>query len=76
MTATVTPIGRAVDPACHTGAAFSPRLQDLLETQRALGYLDGERAGYFKGVRWGSLSWLIVGLVTGILLRHVLGPLT
>lgn len=77
MTATITPIGRAADtPSTHTRAAFSPHVDELMEAQHALGYLDGERDGYCKGVRWGSVSWFVVGLIVGLLVRHALGPLT
>ena len=76
MTATVTPIGRAPDPAAHTGTTTAPRLEALIASERAIGYLRGERAGYVQGSRRGAACWLLAGLVGGILLRHLLGPLT
>lgn len=77
MTATITPIGRAADvPSTHTRAALSPRVDELLQAHYGQGFLDGEREGYFKGLRWGSVSWLVVGLIVGVLIRHALGPLT
>lgn len=75
MTATITPIGRAPEPASFTGAALSPRVEALLEAQHALGYLDGERDGFITGARWGAVRWLVAGFTVGALLRHVLGVL-
>jgi hypothetical protein len=33
------------------------------------------RAAYVTGWRRASLSWLLLGIVLGALLRHALGPL-
>lgn len=76
MTATITPIGRAAEPMPHVGSFLSPRVEAMMEAQRALAYSDGERDGYWAGLRWGSVSWIVIGLIAGALLRHVLGPLT
>ncbi len=64
MSATVTPIGRSLESAAHTGTQHSPRLQALLDSHRAVGYLDGERAGYKAGWRYG----VICGVLPGALL--------
>lgn len=77
MTATITPIGRAPEVGtAHVRAALSPRIEEIMKANYGQGFIDGEKEGYFKGMRWGSVSWLVVGLVVGILIRHALGPLT